>query len=495
MLLCGVGGKVCAQDLGKVDSLKKVLEGKSGRGRSEVLWELATVYLDVRDNIAALTCIQEAYDLSKQPPVDSLWLVHMGRVNVKVLARMERYGEALAVLDTILPVARRNSFDLETSLCLGSSGAMYSMLGKYDKALISNLECLSIREKLGDRENISVTENNIGFVYYKIGNYAKALEYFLRSVASKRAAGSHYDEDLAYINIGLCYKYLGKTELAFQYVKKAMSLCGANCSDGVVMDGTLALGSVYWDLKQPELATQNLMLCYNVAVRTGSRRYQAESLVCLGRQANNSEAYRKALKYLKESEHTALLVKSRNLTSQTYHELFRASKGINDYAKAAQYWDKYQLYGDSLLNETLGYQLITTQVEFEQKRNLTKLALQESTVQWQGRQNFWIALIGGLLIIAIELLIYDYTGRKRENQILEAMVHDRTRILEQKIRTLERRETERTTWEQKIDRSFRDGNTRLDALGDIVAHTKIKTAIRNFRGAQQTDPLKTSAET
>ncbi len=119
---------------------------------------------------------------------------------------------------------------------------MYSMLGKYDKALISNLECLSIREKLGDRENISVTENNIGFLYYKIGNHAKALEYFLRSVASKQAAGSHYDEDLAYINIGLCYKYLGKTELALQYVKKAMNLCGANCSDGIVMDGTLALG-------------------------------------------------------------------------------------------------------------------------------------------------------------------------------------------------------------------------------------------------------------
>ncbi len=87
-------GRVTAsgQDSAKVDSLKKVLEGKAGKSRSEVLWELATVYLDIQDNIAALTCIREAYDLSKQAPVDSLWLVHMGRINVKVLVRMERYG-------------------------------------------------------------------------------------------------------------------------------------------------------------------------------------------------------------------------------------------------------------------------------------------------------------------------------------------------------------------------------------------------------------------
>lgn len=487
-LLLGVVWEGCAQDLARVDSLKRVLEGTTGRKRSEILWELSGEYLDSQDNMLALSCIHDAYELSKQEPVDSLWLVHMGRVTVRTLARLERYNDAFIILDDILPVARRNAFIQEINYCLSAAGRMYSLQGKYDKALLCNLECLAIREKLGDREEVSITENNIGFTYYKVENYSKALEYFSRSLASKQAVGSRYDEDLAYINVGLCYKYLGKTEQALQYVTKALDLCGTHCRDGIIMDGTLALGVLYSDLKQPKLSRENLLRCYKVAVRTGSSRYQAESLVALARQANNSGLYTKAFRHLKESEQAALSANSRTMVSQTYHELFRATKGMKRYADATQYWDKYWLCRDSLFNESLEHQLVSTQVKFEQKRNETRLALQESTVQWQGHQNFWIALIGGLLIIVIELLIYDYTGRKRETQILETLVHDRTRALDQKVRVLERETTEGKAWQDKLDKSLREGCSRLTVLGELIGRDNIKTMLQQFRDLREGQP-------
>ncbi len=181
----------------------------------------------------------------------------------------------------------------------------------------------------------------------------------------------------------------------------------------------------------------------------------------LARQANDEGSNREALMYSLESEKSALQVNSVNMAKQTYYELFRAKRGLKDYEGAAVAWDNYLLYHDSLFNESLSLSLVSMHIDFEQKQNEARLALQESTVQWQGRQNFWIALVGGLLIIAIELLIYDFTGRKRENQILEALVHDRTRALHEKVRALEREETERRAWEEKMAKAVRDGNGPL----------------------------------
>ena len=215
-------------------------------------------------------------------------------------------------------------------------------------------------------------------------------------------------------------------------------------------------------------------------MKESNYRYKAESLVVLGRQANDEGRYLEALGYSIESKKNALEVRSRLVLEDAYYELFRSKRGLNDFEGAALSWDKYLVYHDSLFSESLSVSLISMHIDFEQEQNETRLALQESIVRWQDRRNTWIVGLGGLLFIFIGLLIYDFTSRKRENEMLESVVRDRTRALEEKIRSLEREEAERRTWEQRIDKSVRNGITQLDALTTMTGKKELNDALSAF---------------
>ena len=479
-----------AQGLEKADSLKRILDGKRGKDRIDVLWTLAKMYWRT-DTVESSRYINESYALARITPVDSFLFVKTGKGKAMSLRLYERYNDAFDILNEVLPVARRHGFYDELGACLSVGGTMYSRVGRYDKALLYQLECLQVRERLADTLDISVVQNNLGIVYYEIGSYREALHYFFLSLRSKQSIRDNDGIDGVYINIGLCYLYLGEFNLGLAYAKRGLNLCAKNCVPNVVLNGTLALGMLYQKLDYPDSAKMFLSRCYNTALKLNNFRFQSESLMFLARQANDEGNSDQALTYSIESERNALKVNSRSMAKQSYYETFRARRGLKDYEGAAISWDKYLVYHDSLFNESLSLGLVSMHIEFEQKQNETRLVLQESTVQWQGRQNFWIALVGGLLIIAIELLIYDFTGRKRENEILEALVRDRTRALEEKVRFLERQDTERRVWDEKIERSVRDGKARLDALRDMVDNSDIKNLFPILNDGQEGNSLKT----
>jgi len=492
-LLFGATRTVSGQDSQKADSLKTVLEGKHGKERMDVLWALVTLYWDT-DKVQTLKYLEESYTLARTAPVDSLLFVRTGRGKVVTLNFFERYSEATTILDEVLPVARRHKFERELSLALSIGGIIYSTLGKYDLALSYQLECLEMREKTKNARDIAITQNNLGLVYYQVNNYGKALEYYFLSEKSKQSIDDDYDMDLLYTNIAFCYLRLHEYKQGLIYAYKGLRLCDDHCAPYVKMNGTLSLGMLYYELDNMDSAKIFLTECYNAAVNYNNHRYQAESLVMLARQANDEGNDADALRYAVESENKALRARSVNMAKQAYYELFRAKRNTRDYEDAAADWDKYRVYRDSLFNESMSLGLVSMHIDFEQSQNETRLALQESTVQWQNRRNFWVAVLGGLLFIAVALLVFDFISRRRENQMLEAQVLDRTRALENKILTLERQETERSAWEEKVNKSVREGNVRIDALGEMVAHTKIKTALRNFNGGQATDRSKISVE-
>jgi|GEM_PF-1815805 len=498
LLLFGMVQSVSAQeDMHKADSLKKVLEGKQGKERMEVLEALIVTYWSA-DRVQRLKYVKEQYELARVAPVDSFLFVRTGRWMATTLDFFERYDEALTILDEIISVARRQNYERELFLSLGTGGTTYSTMGKHDMALSYQMESLKMREKAksrsADAHDIAIAQGNIGLEYYRIYNYQKALQYYFLSLKSKQSINDDYDVDLVYSNIALCYLHLYEYRQGLAYAYKGLRLCEDNCEPYVRMNITLTLGMLYHELDRLDSAKIFLTQSYNTAVSENNYRYKAESLVMLAREANDEAKSPEALRYAIESEKNALQSYSFNMIKQAYYQLFRAKRGTGDYEGAAACWDKYLAYRDSLFNESMNLSLVSMHIDFEQKQNEARLALQESTVQWQGRRNSWIAVLGGLLFIAVGVLIFDYISRKRENETLEAQVRDRTRALENKIRTLERQETERRTWEEKIDKSVREGNVRIDALGEMVTHSRIKTALRNWNGGRESDHLKIPVE-
>jgi len=487
-LLLGVVWEGCAQDLARVDSLKRVLEGKRGNEKVEILGDLCALYAD-NDNIKGLMYAAEAYRVACVKPVDSAMFVKASRWCASFLRRLERYDTAIDLLQKALLVSKRNGYTIETAKLLNTLASAYSYTGDYTKAVSFNFESLQMKQREYDTAGISISLNNIGYIYYKLKDFNRALRYFNNSLAAKSSVGMNEYKASVLINIGLCCSNTGRYRDAIDYVNQGLSVKEDPHRQGLEIDGAMAFAMAYEGLGDYDLARYWFLHCYTLSKQDNNLYYQAESLSLLGRLLNNGGDYKLAGQYLDTCLEKALASQVKFSIANTYKQLFRSSKGRKHFEEASHYWDLYsQYYQDSLFDEDVARVIALAQVDIDQQQNQARLALQESTVQWQGHQNFWIALIGGLLIIAIELLIYDYAGRKRETQILETLVHDRTRALDQKVRVLERETTEGKAWQDKLDKSLREGYSRLTVLGELIGRDNIKTMLQQFRDLREGQP-------
>ena len=61
---------------------------------------------------------------------------------------------------------------------LNSIGAVYMFQNEHAKRLDCNLQCLQIREKVGDKEGVAGSQNNIGETYFEMGDADNAIKLF-----------------------------------------------------------------------------------------------------------------------------------------------------------------------------------------------------------------------------------------------------------------------------------------------------------------------------
>ena len=479
-----------AQDLQMVDSLTRELDGKSGIAKSEILRDLAFEYVD-KDNLRALRYAEQAYEAIRGVPVDSLWFVKVTRLKGQLLARLERYEDVINSIQISLDVARRNSYVEEYETLLSTLALAYFYFGRYDKSILLHLECLRSREASRSVDLI-VSYNNIGLLYYKLEDYGRALAYYQKALGvvggdSAKMVGLHS-------NVSLCYNYLGEYDVALEHAQTGMRYCAGRCDDILVMEGELALGLIYYEMHSDSLAKISLRRSYEVAKKISNQRFQAEALVGLGRLANDDSKFGEAERYLQEAVADARRSGVKSMIEQSYFELFRSVAGQGRLKEAVECWDKSRAVGDSLFGERAMNTLFIAQVDFDQENNRIKLALQDSIAAGQRKQNIAVVITGCLLTIVVGIIFFSFQERRRENNVLELEVHKRTTALAQKVHALKHEETERRDWEEKIDKSLREGNVRIEALGEMVAHAKIKTALRNFNGGQASDRLKASVE-
>ena len=97
----------------------------------------------------------------------------------------------------------------------------YTYKAEYDKALDHHFQSLVLREKEGNKAEISITLNNIGLVYFKLHNYEGALKYYNQCLAMKQEVKDSVDLHVLYLNLGLCYLHLKKFEEAKEYTLRS----------------------------------------------------------------------------------------------------------------------------------------------------------------------------------------------------------------------------------------------------------------------------------
>src|SRR5437588_1412865 len=98
------------------------------------------------------------------------------------------------------------------------------MLGKYQKALDSYSQALSLSRAAGSRPAEAITLNKIGQVYEKLNDRQKALDHYGQALVLFRAVEDHQREADTLRSIGDVNQSLGELRKAVEYYNQALPL-------------------------------------------------------------------------------------------------------------------------------------------------------------------------------------------------------------------------------------------------------------------------------
>jgi signal transduction histidine kinase len=422
----------------KIDSLKSELSQRKGLERFELLYDLVFEYLGKRDYLQSLTYTDQAREIAYQFG-DSLRIVKTGRIKGQILHRLNREGDAIIEFQKILPVSKRNNFineyRSEYKSIINSLAVAYSYQANYDKALQLHFECLELREKDGNPDDIGASLNNIGLVYYKLNNFEKALEYYKRILDESYRVSF---KDILLINIGLCYNELRDFSTARKFIDDGLKFCAPNCSEVTIIQGNFALGVSLFYLNNPKDAEGHFLVSYELAKKQKEKRYQIESLVYLAMiKINNGRGDYDAVKnFLSEAESVADETEYNSLLIDIYKQYSELYTKTKDYENAVSYQRKYITLKDSIYSEDLMKNLTKVQTTFEERENIKTiaakdavLALKEETLKRQRAENRFYAVMTIMVFALAFFMLILFRLTRRANERLETRVDERTKEL------------------------------------------------------------------
>ena len=464
-----------SQALSKVESLKNELRVGADDNRFNILWGLAYELFDV-DNVEAINYARQSNVLALRNG-DSLEIVKSGRILGQLLRRVDKLDESINVLSRVLPISHRNDFLRETKFILNGLAIAYTYKAEYDKALEYHFQSLVIREKEGDKKQISTALNNIGMVYFKLSNYDLALNYYLQALKAKEEVNDSYDKDRLLINLGLCYNSLNDDLNAQEYFNMAFSLCGSLCNNQIIMEGEYGLGSSFLRQKNYQEAERHFRKSLELSLKEKNRLFELENLVLLMQICLDQDDLKSATAYHSQVASLAEEIPYNELLLRVYQLEADYYIKKKDFENANIFQRKYSLLNDSILNGDVIRNLTRVQTQYAQRENLAIIAAKDQVLELKEEVITQQRLLNWLLIAVIALAsvlgVVIYRNYRQVKAVNKALASAKQIIEEQNL-LLDREVQDKT-------RELVDTNKSLVKVNDELDNFIYKTS-HDIRG-------------
>lgn len=210
-----------------------------------------------------------------------------------VFMEQSNYAKALEYFFKAQKIYEQTKNNKKLLIAYNNIGVTYKSQGEYFKALVYYEKCLSIQEKLNDK-NIGITTSNIGLVYYNLKNLVKAMEYFDKSnVFFKKYPDTRGLAELNY-NIGLYYKEKKIIDKAIEFNNKALIGFTSIGNKFGVANAYASLGALFLEQKKYDKALEftNKGLDLAKEIKSMGKIYAFEKTLSeiYEKQGNTSEA-------------------------------------------------------------------------------------------------------------------------------------------------------------------------------------------------------------
>lgn len=248
--------------------------------------------------------------------------------------------QALSKFTAALDLARtQNNRPLEAR-ALSRVGQTHLRLENNDEGLRYLELAVPLLASLGDRAAHSSAMHNLGTAMWSLGDAAGALTKMEAALAIRREIGDKVGQGYTLRGIATCYWSLGEAAEALDYQRQALALRISLKDAAGEADSRNAIGLLYALLGDPARANAEFEQSKAIYLKLGDPRQASFGDNNLGWTAVGLRRFQDAIPYLTSALAAFEQAKFRSGQAYALHNLGNAYAGLNQPAKAAEYYER-----------------------------------------------------------------------------------------------------------------------------------------------------------
>ncbi|MCP3931882.1 MAG: response regulator [Bacteroidetes bacterium] len=383
--------------------------------------------------------VKEFFENIEIPPIKEI--IHPNRHGE--LSNQVKLDSSLQVMEEALIYCEKINDTLSVTILKETLGAVHQIFGNRKIAMESYEEVLAAAEASGDIEKMADAHFHIGNILLEEGHHRRAERSYNEALAlyqklSEKKGQEHLKERLSllYVNKGKCSQKLNRPEEAMNYFTQALDLSeeiGDKDDSGYA---NTSIGSFYLEQKDYNKAKEFHQRAFEGFDSTGNDYGKALEYNNIGTIFMEQGDIEQADSYFQKSLETAKTISSKEQIKDAYYSLSKTAEKKGNLNEAWEYYQHYELYKDSLVEERKSRQLALVESRYDAEKQQAEIQrLEKEHIQHELALNRQknirnIALSGGGLLI---LLIITLGQRQRYHRQKEKAALD-----EQQMRELQK---------------------------------------------------------
>lgn len=319
---------------------------------------------------------------------------------------------------------------------LNNIGAVYYYLGNLPKALVSYSKAIKFLESIGDTVLVASSYLNIGGIYVKVNNLSNAELYLNKatSIYTKLKDTSGLDHSLN--GLGMVYLRQNNFSKAYQNFKRSLFLARTQKDNRSELGIMLNMGELFDSLKDYKQSQLYYEQCYVLSKKISNKQYTALSQIEIGKIFLKNKEHKKAITNCKNGLIVANELKSVSAQKDACECLYEAYKYAGNRYLALEYYEKANLFKDSLqieetskqmMNMEFQNQVLLDSISYVKKEHAIQLKHKEEIQKKEKQRN--IIVLSSCFLLAVAGVLWSSLRKVRKSRKALKIEKDRSEEL------------------------------------------------------------------
>lgn len=373
--------------------------------------------LQLNDEVLALLRKQ------KVKPTDSIFLEAVF-TRALYYSRQQQNDTVIVMQDYLYKTAIDNGFQALAAKSIVEKAIVHESQGDYKRALDGYFTALNIYEELEDQKGVLFQCINLGLIYQYQKKYRRAASFFMRAVNLSKQQNFEQGLITAYNNLGINFQEQEQYEKALFYFTQVLNYDIKSGDSINIGDSYNNLGVVYSGMKDYRKAEHFLMR--SLRYKKNQHDYEGYANTC----NNLAEVYvylkpQEVLYWLEQARKIALEQGYKSILSENYRVSVVYYKTVNNYKKAFEFQEQYQMMRDSMKLDELNVKLEEVQKQYEVEKSAREIAQLDKELE----RNVYRERVFLILLVFFFVLLGFMFYNNRKSRLL----NNRLRIQQQQI--------------------------------------------------------------